>query len=142
MKITILLILFSLSAYCPVSNFLVIPEAPKINPYEKIWKAHCIVESSNNPYAVGDTKLKNFSYGIVQIRKSRLDDYYEKTGIRYFEKDMIDTVKAKEVFMYYALQYSPDDIERISREWNVGTKGMQKKSTIKYYRKILNAVEK
>ncbi|MCE5225350.1 MAG: transglycosylase SLT domain-containing protein, partial [Porphyromonadaceae bacterium] len=104
-----------------------------IRPYEKIWEAICKYESNNDPYAIGDKHLRHKSYGIAQIRKSRLDDYYQRTGIRYTIKDMFDPVKSKEVFMYYA---SCSDLEVIARRWNGGERGMDKKTTLKYWNQI------
>lgn len=136
MLIVILLLFISIIAIAPESNNLVIITDEPLNPYERIWNATCRIESNFNSNAIGDLHLKRKSYGIVQIRKTRLDDYFIRTGIRYTEYDMFDPVISKEVFMFYALQYLPSQIEEISRCWNGGERGMQKKSTIKYYEKI------
>jgi len=133
------LILISLFLMCfiklpaPGSGALMIVEAEAVKPFEQLWKATCKVESSNNPFAIGDKHMKAHSYGIVQVRASRLSDFYNKTGIRYSERDMFDTVKAKRVFMAYCTDLN---MERITREWNGGKRGMQKKSTLKYWRLI------
>ena len=118
----------SLAGLAPQQKALYILQAEPIRPYEKIWLAVCKVESNFNPYAIGDVHLKNKSYGMVQIRQVRLDDYYQQTGIRYNTKQMFDTVRSKSVFMFYATQYRPDEIEKISRCWNGGVKGMKKRS--------------
>jgi predicted chitinase len=54
---------------------------------------------------------------------------------------MYDPIKAKSVFMYYALQCRPDEIERITREWNGGDRGMKKRSTKKYFKKVQKYLE-
>jgi hypothetical protein len=118
--------------YAPNDKCLYIMETKPVRPYEALWNATCKVESDFNPYAIGDKHLKNSSYGIVQIRKTRLDDYYLQTGIKYSVKDMFDPIKSKKVFMHYASL----DLEKTAREWNGGPKGMHKKSTIKYWKKI------
>lgn len=141
MLLTIVILLLSVSAYCPQDDKLVIFEAPAILPYEAVWNATCYVESRFDPFVIGDKNLKKKSYGIVQIRQTRLDDYYLQTGIRYSEKDMFDPVKSKEVFMHYACQIDYRDIEQISRCWNGGPKAMKKKSTKPYYKLILKALE-
>ena len=130
--LTILFTLLTLNLTAPPDNRLVIVEGEAIRPYEAIWNATCKVESNFNPLAIGDRHLKHKSYGIVQVRRSRLSDYYNKTGIRYSERDMFDPVKAKEVFLYYCVP----DIETTARNWNGGERGMQKKSTLKYWRLI------
>jgi len=138
MKILILILLFSrLSAYCPQDKTLTIFEAPVIAPYEPIWNATCAVETNFDADAIGDLIYEEYSYGIVQIRRSRLMDYYLQTGIWYDVVEMLNPVKAKKVFMHYAMQIHYADAERIAREWNGGPKGMKKKTTIKYYKKIL-----
>ena len=53
---------------------------------------------------------------------------------------MYDTIKSKEVFMYYATKYRPENIEAISRSWNGGYNWRNKKSTINYYLKIKKAM--
>jgi hypothetical protein len=133
---TIFIILFSIKAFCPINRVLYIERSEPVRPYEKIWNATCSVESMFNPYAIGDLNLRYKSYGIVQIRQSRLDDYYLKTGIRYTITDMFDPDISKEIFMYYAIQYHPLQLEYIARSWNGGNKGIHKKSTINYWKKI------
>jgi len=130
-------IMVSIAGLCPPTYTLTIEIKPPIRPYEAIWKATCKVESNNNPNAIGDKNLKYKSYGIAQIRKPRLDDYFQQTGINYKPIEMFDTAKSKSVFMWYAMQYSPSDIESISRCWNGGSNGMKKQSTKAYYKKVL-----
>jgi hypothetical protein len=130
--ITLFLALFQ-SICAPPLREVVICQPEQINPYEAIWKATCKVESDNNPFAIGDRNLKKKSYGIIQIRESRLKDYYEKTGIRYSVTDMFDVKKSKEVFMFYC---SGSDLEPISRLWNGGPDGLEKESTLEYWNKI------
>jgi len=121
----------SLTAPPPPGMVIIKPEA--IRPYEALWNATCHVESGFDVKAIGDKDLKLWSYGIVQIRQSRLDDYYRLAGIRYSVMDMFDPIKSKEVFMFYC---TGNDMERISRCWNGGPTGMQKESTIKYWKLI------
>jgi hypothetical protein len=132
---TILLTMYFTFLQAPPSGAGVIFEAEGVNPYEAIWNAVCQVESSGNPLAVGDKNLKLHSYGIAQIRQSRLDDYFRQTGIRYNETDMFCPVKSKQVFMFYCSQIG-ENPERIAREWNGGEQGMKRKSTLKYWDKV------
>jgi len=131
--ITIFILWFS-SLSAPPSGGLVIKASEGINPYNDLYRAVCFIESSNNPYAVGDKHLKNWSYGEVQIRQSRLDDYFQRTGERFTTADMFNPAKSRKVFMFYAMQYKSD--EEICRTWNGGEKGMSKKSTLTYWNKI------
>jgi hypothetical protein len=124
------------SLKAPESKTVLIPYSEGVKPLEPIWNAICEVESSNNPFAIGDKNLKEYSYGIAQIRRSRLDDYYRQTGIRYYEKDAFDVEKSKEIFLFYASQCHYTEVEKIARLWNGGSKGMQKKSTKRYFLKV------
>jgi len=132
--ITIILILMlSIPVFAPAERCIYIERPEEIQPYEKIWNATCEVESGFDAMAIGDKHLEEHSYGIVQIRKARLSDYYNKTGVMYSERDMFDPAKAKRVFLWYC---SGTDMEVIARTWNGGEKGMSKKSTVKYWKLI------
>ena len=139
-KLFILLIFGLLSgiAYSPQYKYLYLARAEKIKPYEKTWKAICLVESSNNPRAYNK---KENAVGIVQVREIRLDDYNKQTGQRYKLTDMYDPVLAKSIFVYYAKQYDYKDIERIARCWNAGQNGMRIKASQSYYKKVLRALK-
>lgn len=136
MTLALIFSMFLTVLSAPPNRSIVVFEAEEVNPYEAIWNAVCQVESSGNQFAIGDKHLKHHSYGISQIRQSRLDDFYRQTGIRYYEFDMFDTVKSKSVFIWYASQIGPYNNERIAREWNSGPSGMKRKSTLKYWNKI------
>jgi len=132
MKILILLAMVVFRAYSPGSHVMTVIGTEAIRPHEAVWNATCKVESNFNPFAVGDKHLSKHSYGIAQIRQSRLDDYYRETGIRYTIEDMFIPEKAKQVFMYYA---HPDN-EITARTWNGGSKGMEKSATLEYWKLI------
>ena len=131
-----ILSIFILTAKGPDDNRLVIVQAEKTRPYEAVFNAVCKVESNNDPLAIGDRHLEEYSYGICQIRQVRLDHYFELTGIRYTVEDMFDPVKAEEIFIFFAHRIGPYDMEAISRCWNGGPNGMNIKSTEKYYLKV------
>jgi hypothetical protein len=125
----ILILYFSgLAAYAPMRKLLYIKEAIPIQPYEKVWEAVCMIESSNRQYAFN--KDEN-AIGIVQVRPVRLRDFNDRTGKQYTMDDMYDVKKSKEVFMYYATQFEYSDPEKIARKWN----GSGKK-TITYWNKV------
>lgn len=134
----IFIMLLSVRVYAPGDGSLPLLQGEPAKPYEALWSAVCFVESSNNPFAVGDKHLKEQSYGIAMIRQSRLDDYFRQTGIRYTITEMFDTVKARRVFMWYAVG---TDLERISRCWNGGNRGMEKQSTIDYWHRVNESMQ-
>ena len=111
-----ILMLFTLSLKAPSDSRAVIIQPEAIQPYEAIWNAVCKVESNNDPFVIGDKHLRQYSYGVAQIRQIRLDDYYDRTGIQYTPKEMFDPVKSKEVFMYFMMQYNDTDLA--VRRWN------------------------
>jgi hypothetical protein len=133
MKIALILLILTFRAYSPEHRTLCIIAPEKIQPYEKVWNATCHIESNFDSMAIGDKHLRLKSYGIAQIRQSRLDDFYNKTGIRYTTKDMFNPAKSKQVFLFYA---SGSDMEVVARLWNGGPHGMKNSATIKYWNLI------
>jgi len=111
-----ILSIFILTAKGPDDNRLVIVQAEKIRPYEAVFNAVCKVESNNDPLAIGDKHLEEYSYGVAQIRQIKLDDYFRQTGIRYTTKDCYSESVSKEIFMHHMMQYP--NIEIGVRRWN------------------------
>lgn len=137
MKLFLIFSMFVLSLTAPpLPVMLPVIMSEPLKPFEKIWQATCKVESNFDALAIGDKHLKNHSYGIAQIQESRLKDFQRRTGINYSLTDMYSPEKSKSVFMYYAIEIGPYNQQRISREWNGGIRGMQKKSTLKYWNKV------
>jgi len=117
----------------PPNGAGVVFESEGVNPYQDLWQATCFVESSGNRFAIGDNGK---SYGIAQIQQSRLDDFYNRTGIRYTLQDMFDVDKSREVFMYYAGLHGPYKSEQICREWNAGPQWRDIKQSKDYWWKM------
>jgi hypothetical protein len=88
------------------------------------------VESRGNDYAIGALKER----GAYQIRHIRLTDFNQRTGKRYKIEELVDRCKSEEIFMYYAGRTS--SLEEISRCWNAGPNGMNKKSSQKYWKLV------
>jgi hypothetical protein len=57
---------------------------------------------------------KEKAVGIAQIRPIRLKHYNALTGKHYALKEMYDTLKAKEVFIYFC----NGSYEEIAKNWN------------------------
>lgn len=137
MALTILILTIFCRLQAPEFHQVLITKEIGIRPYERIWNAVIAVESNGNPLAIGDKHLKEHSYGIVQIRQSRLDDYFKQTGIRYTTYDMFDPAKAKSIFLHYATKIGYKDPERIARCWNGGSEnGMKYKATAQYWKLV------
>ena len=140
MKLIILYLAFTIPAQAPMTTVIDIQEKSSIQPYEKIWQAVCKIESSNNPKAYRMDDNGYPSVGIVQIQQSRLNDFKKHTGINYTLEDMYSPEKSKIVFLFYACEFQPYDVETISRCWNAGPRGITMKCTKKYYFKIKKAL--
>jgi hypothetical protein len=121
--IILLTIPFQLSA--PPNKCVMIAKEEGINPYENLWKAVCQVETGGNAMAYNSHEG---AVGIAQIRLIRLRHYNRLTGKNYTLREMYDTLKAKEVFMYFC---NGRDFETIAREWN--GKG---RMTVEYWKKV------
>jgi hypothetical protein len=132
--IMIILIFSGLAGYSPGHRVINIHLKEGINPYEHIAYAVAMVESNADDKAYNK---KEKAMGRFQVRPIRLKDFNKRTGKHYTLNDMKDPAKAKSVFLYYCFQYHYNDIESISRCWNGGERGMKKRSTKKYYQKVL-----
>jgi hypothetical protein len=132
--ILILLILFASDRVgCPPCKTLFIEKANPIEPYLELFRAVCIVESSNNPRAYNKRERAT---GIIQIRPIRLRDYNKRTGKHYKLSQMYDISISKEIFMYYCMKFHTGEYEKISKSWN--GKG---KSNKLYWKKVKEKLE-
>jgi hypothetical protein len=103
--------LISVKLFAPgfVCGYIVRAEA--IQPYNDLWYAVCQVESDCDAMAYNSHEG---AVGIAQIRAIRLKHYNTLTGKNYALREMYDTLKAKEVFMYFC----NGSYEEISKSWN------------------------
>lgn len=124
---TLLLLLICIKVYGPENLRLFILKHEVINPYEKLYKAICMEESSIRSNIINQEEQ---AYGIVQIRQIRLDDYQRLTGKHYELKDCLKTSVSKEIFMFYAMRYN-NDLSLIARKWNGSGR-----ETYKYWNRI------
>jgi len=132
--ILIIFLMLPVKAIAPTDNKIYIIQRG-IDPIEVLWGIMCEVESSGNPWEFIIDSNGKYSVGIAMIQQSRVNDYNKLTGKDYALEDCFDPAVSKEIWYYYAdaIGYDP---ERISREWNGGPKGMQKKSTLMYWKLI------
>lgn len=109
-------------------------------PPERLIDALAVVESSNNPNAVGDGGR---AYGLLQIWEPIVLDVNANFGTRYTHSDAFDPVKAREICRKYLSIYATE--KRLGREptlqdyariWNGGPNGYRKVSTLKYWSKV------
>ena len=124
-----ILTLFLTTAKAPNDKRMAIVQPEKIMPYEALSKAVDIVETNCNPFAIGDKHLKQWSYGIKQIRQVKLDWYNNRTGKNYTTKDCYSESVSNEIFMYHMMQYN--DVDLAIRKWNGSGK-----TTFAYLKKV------
>lgn len=122
----LLMFMILIPAYAPAVRFLTLLRPEPVNPYETIWKAICMVESSNRPHIINH---KEQAYGIIQVRKARLDDFNKETGQSYCLSDCLRPDVSKIVFMHNAVRFNPTDYRLIARDWN-------RSRTEKYWNRI------
>ena len=115
MKLIILILLFSLRVFAPKEDVLYLPEAPVIEPFKSLIYAVGKVECNFDTLAYN---IKEQAAGYFQIRPIRVQDYNNRTGSNLRPVDMFDYETAERVFLYFAHQIGPYDIERIARNWN------------------------
>jgi hypothetical protein len=115
MKLMLTLILLTINSllFAPEINQVAIVQGEPIKPFESIWRAVCLVESSGRADAYN---TEEGAVGIAQIRKIRIDDFNNRAGKNYKLIEMYDTTKAKEVFMWYCRD--PYDLDEIPLNWN------------------------
>ena len=115
MKILIIITLLTLKAFCPSDEAIRIVKTEPIQPFKQLIYAIGSVECSFDTLAYN---AQEEATGYFQIRPIRIDDYRKRTGSDYTLNDMYDYYKAEKVFLYYASQIGPYDIERVIRNWN------------------------
>lgn len=117
-KILILTLLFlsvPFRASSPsLKSFVLFVPAP-VEPYKQLIFAIGFVETMNNNLAYNPIEEAT---GIFQIRPIRLKDYNIRTGNNYKMKDLFDYKISERIFLYFADQIGPYDLEQIARRWN------------------------
>jgi hypothetical protein len=102
-------------ASAPSLCTLKIVEGKPVQPFMQLEYAIGMVET------YGDTLAYNpleEAYGIFQIRSVRLDDYNKRTNHNYKPSDLFSFRISEEIFLYYAAQIGPYNLEKIARRWN------------------------
>ena len=118
MKKVILLMIFlsvAIKAVAPDQRSLIVEYSHPVEPFERLILAVTMVETR------GDTMAFNHieqAAGLFQIRPIRVMDYNIRTGSNYSLDDMFDYEISKKIFLYYASQIGPYNLEKIARNWN------------------------
>tara|TARA_R110002020_G_scaffold195451_2_gene396438 strand:- start:4594 stop:5073 length:480 start_codon:yes stop_codon:yes gene_type:complete len=100
------------------------------------------VESNGDSLAVGDKHLSTPSIGLLQIRRVMVDEINRilrkrNDTIRYFYSDRWSASKSIEMYyIWKGYHHNKSSNEVIARNWNGGTYGYKKTSTVKYWAKV------
>jgi hypothetical protein len=111
---------------------------------DNLINALCVVESNNNPSAVGDN---GNAYGVLQIWEAIICDVNAVYGTRYTHRDAFDAETAKAICRMYLNHYATEKrlgrvptLADYARIWNGGPNGYKKYSTLRYWSKVRKAL--
>jgi hypothetical protein len=113
--VCILLLCISIQLSAPSVKSILVFEPVPVEPYKKLALAIGIVETKCDTLAYNP--LENAA-GIFQIRPIRLIDYNSRTRSSYTRKDLFNYEISEKIFMYYADQIGPYNLELIAKKWN------------------------
>jgi len=102
-------------ASSPCMDSLIIFETPPVEPYRKLLYAVGLVETMNDTMAYNPFEQ---AAGIFQIRPIRLKEYNIQTGMKYRMEDLFKYEISEKIFLYFADQVGPYNLEQIARSWN------------------------
>ena len=124
-------------------------ELPTIITDADLVTALIHVESRGNDSAIGDRHLVGSeAVGALQIRPIMVREVnrilrIQKSDIRFTLKDRFDRTKTIEMFYIWKNYHHKDsDMETIARNWNGGPKGYKRNSTLKYWNKVEQQLNK
>lgn len=108
--------------------------------FNQLLDAIAIVESNNNPSAVGDNGR---AVGAYQIHEIYVDDVNRILGKPYFSyADRWDAEKSRQMVYIYLNHYGRGKTtEAMARIHVGGPKGYKKKSTLRYWQKIKRVLD-
>jgi hypothetical protein len=113
--ICFLLFLFSLRVSAPSAISLTVLEPAPIEPYMHLVFAVEMVETKGDTLAYNPLEE---AVGILQIRPIRLIDYNKRTGSSLTREDLFNYEISEQIFLYFADQIGPYNLELIARKWN------------------------
>jgi hypothetical protein len=119
---------FASLAFAPSNKEVLIVEETPIEPFRNLMHAVGMVETSYDTLAYNPDEE---AFGFLQIRPVRVEDYNRRTGSHYSMKDMYNCDISERIFLYYASQIGPYNLERIARNWNGSGK-----RTIQYWEQV------
>jgi hypothetical protein len=110
-----ILLSFSLEVSAPSEKLLTVLKLAPIEPYKQLAFAVGMVETKGDTLAYNPLEEAT---GIFQIRPIRLIDYNKRTRSSYTRNDLFNFEISEKIFLYFADQVGPYNIEQIARKWN------------------------
>ncbi len=123
-----LLLSFTFRLSAPTRESIIILNSRPVEPYKGLIRAIGMVETKNDTLAYNPIEE---AAGYFQIRPIRLKDYNMRTGNNYLMADLFNYEISEKIFLYFADQIGPYDLEQIAKKWN-GSGHM----TISYWKRI------
>ena len=115
------------------------PPPPTINP-GRLYEALVEQESGGNPHAVGDGGR---AIGVLQIHPIMVRDVNRILGYdRWTLEDRWSAAESRAMLEVYLGHYGATSYEEAARKWNGGPGGHLKASTVPYWEKVREALEK
>ncbi len=118
-------------------SILLMPRAagvPQDDPMDRLLDAIALVESRDNPGAVGD---HGRALGVYQIHRSYWAEGTEILGVTWKYREARDPQKARQVVRAYLSYYGRGKtLLDMARIHNGGPRGCEKAATLVYARKI------
>jgi hypothetical protein len=104
-----------LQVFAPERDGIVIRRDPPVEPFKNLVHAIGMVETQFDTLAYNPLEE---AAGYFQIRPIRLMDYNIRTGHSYTMNDLFNYKISEKIFLYYASDIGPYDLERIAKAWN------------------------
>lgn len=138
--LTLICILFTVQAACPVGNKLNLAYAQRLLHINRLIYKIAMIESGHNEMCVNS---KENAVGLLQIRPIMVKEVNRILGTnKYKLKDRFDKDKSIEMFKVYQGHYNPNyDYKKAAFLWNGGSNYCKankekKKRLTKYYNKM------
>ena len=113
--ISSILLSCSLQVSAPDWKSMTIFEFAPFEPYKQLVFAIGMVETKGDTLAYNPLEE---AAGYFQIRPIRLIDYNSRTGSNYSRQDLFNFESSEKIFLYFADQIGPYNLEQIARKWN------------------------
>jgi hypothetical protein len=109
------LLALTFRVFAPASDSLPVVRVHPLEPYKNLIHAIGMIETQFDTLAYNPLEE---AAGYFQIRPIRLMDYNSRTGNKYVKNDLFNYEVSEKIFLYYASDVGPYNLERIARTWN------------------------